>query len=510
MNNKCINELAAECLNFNNAESVANAFRKELSSCFPNAITISAENYNDFSSNVNGYNNKTIIFVTTYVDFSLYCGKIPVRSISNGEEQYIGLDYNFMPSRTCPVVIITSDNDEEIISIALDICSRYKEGKAISVPINNNTYMLDFAIQFSEVDKESLKEKIVTLKDDDGNKIKKIYLNGLYNIWGIQIDSIFNIKEFPKKNEELASLGKLITPRIHFRNNVPEGSNRTYGRGDDALKSREYVLEQLNLKIKPWDKLFIPSKKGFFNSVKEFFGDSNFNELKHITDRGEVATPQVFMNTFGWVWFFYADLYDAYKTHKPLAQFHQFIIEGYEGWMKIYNDLCSYLELTVIPNKNYSTLDPNMNSFDFFNFMHENMQLDNDLTLVDVKELYVDAVEQSNQRGYEKYLQNEEERRMERAERRESGAGSGSFLQDVASTAIGSSIANHGIKKELRKQTKMMEEQRDEAKRQKIRDEVQRSQEKSRHNYEVDQIMKQNRERRRKGLPELPVPPKWY
>ena len=48
----------------------------------------------------------------------MFCGKIPVKKTANGEDSFLGFDYNFVPSQAFPAVIIASDSDKEIISIA--------------------------------------------------------------------------------------------------------------------------------------------------------------------------------------------------------------------------------------------------------------------------------------------------------------------------------------------------------------------------------------------------------
>jgi hypothetical protein len=77
------------------------------------------------------------------------------------------------------------------------------------------------------------------------------------------------------------------------------------------------------------------------------------------------------------------------------------------------------------------------------------------------------------------------------------------FLSDIFKVAAGAALGNSGTRKELRKQTQLMEEQAHRA-------DNERYHERSRNNYMRDQIIRENQERRRKGLPELPVPPGDY
>jgi hypothetical protein len=83
----------------------------------------------------------------------------------------------------------------------------------------------------------------------------------------------------------------------------------------------------------------------------------------------------------------------------------------------------------------------------------------------------------------------------------------GSFIGDVVSTAIGASIANRGIKKELEKQRQEAAERENERKREedrKRREEAHRSQ------VEWEKVRKENEKRRRNGQPELPYPERFY
>lgn len=81
-------------------------------------------------------------------------------------------------------------------------------------------------------------------------------------------------------------------------------------------------------------------------------------------------------------------------------------------------------------------------------------------------------------------------------EDRNNGGGHGSFLGNVAAAAIGSAIGNRGIKKELKRQREAEEA---------------RERERARESRRMrDEVIKANMERRKKGQPELPVPPLEY
>lgn len=93
------------------------------------------------------------------------------------------------------------------------------------------------------------------------------------------------------------------------------------------------------------------------------------------------------------------------------------------------------------------------------------------------------------------------------------GSSSGpGFLSSVAMGAVGTAIGTRGIRKELREQTKMMrkqerEEERKAEERRRYDEKYERARQSQR---EFDAVRKANEERRRKGQPELPLPPRWY
>ncbi|SFL05513.1 TPR repeat [Lachnospiraceae bacterium KH1T2] len=87
------------------------------------------------------------------------------------------------------------------------------------------------------------------------------------------------------------------------------------------------------------------------------------------------------------------------------------------------------------------------------------------------------------------------------------GSGLGGFVRDVAATAIGSSIANHGIKKELRRQRE--EEERREKER-RAEEDMRKREAAHRSQIEWENVRRANEERRRKGQPELPYPHRFY
>jgi len=87
---------------------------------------------------------------------------------------------------------------------------------------------------------------------------------------------------------------------------------------------------------------------------------------------------------------------------------------------------------------------------------------------------------------------------------------SGGILSGLVQSAAGAAIGTSGTRRELRKQTQMMEEQADRERARDRRAADDRYNERNRNNQMRSEIIRQNQERRRKGLPDLPVPPGDY
>lgn len=81
------------------------------------------------------------------------------------------------------------------------------------------------------------------------------------------------------------------------------------------------------------------------------------------------------------------------------------------------------------------------------------------------------------------------------------------LLRDIFTAAVGSAIANRGIKNELGRQ-RMQDE---EFEKQRRNEEINRRREEARASQrEWERISKLNQERRKKGQPELPLPDRKY
>ena len=117
------------------------------------------------------------------------------------------------------------------------------------------------------------------------------------------------------------------------------------------------------------------------------------------------------------------------------------------------------------------------------------------------------------------YVREEEERRAreaqleaeERAERlaarRESIGNGEGLLSGIIKTAIGTSIGTRSMKKESQKQTQLMREQAELMREQTEREEKILREREFQSRMRRDAVIKENQERRRKGLPQLPIPP---
>lgn len=123
-------------------------------------------------------------------------------------------------------------------------------------------------------------------------------------------------------------------------------------------------------------------------------------------------------------------------------------------------------------------------------------------------------------RKYNEKLAQEEEERARRAEearlRREAQENGEyyddedlgvSLLKGVAGIAIGTALGNRGLRKESRKQTQFMKEQRERERERDRKAEMERSRQAAQSRSYRASVIRENQKRRREGKPELPIPP---
>lgn len=113
-------------------------------------------------------------------------------------------------------------------------------------------------------------------------------------------------------------------------------------------------------------------------------------------------------------------------------------------------------------------------------------------------------------RCYDDYLRRQEEQDREAEANVDEFIGavrgsssSGGFLGNMLSTAAGVALGNSSSNKELKKQTKLMEQQA-------MNEKIAAHHKQVETNYRRRQIIEENQKRRRKGLPEIPIPPGDY
>ncbi len=81
------------------------------------------------------------------------------------------------------------------------------------------------------------------------------------------------------------------------------------------------------------------------------------------------------------------------------------------------------------------------------------------------------------------------------------------ILRDILSAGLGSNLGTRDIKRELEEQTELMKKEESDRKAAEKREMLDRFYESCDYRYYRSQVIKENQERRRKGQPELPVPP---
>ena len=123
-------------------------------------------------------------------------------------------------------------------------------------------------------------------------------------------------------------------------------------------------------------------------------------------------------------------------------------------------------------------------------------------------------IEEEKLRQYQREL----DLREQEIERERNRQAANEFFSGVAATAAGSYIgnraANRGERKELQKQTAYLKKQTEiaeqEAKKRAFAEDERKRREAHESQLRWDAVSKENEKRRRKGQPELPLPPRWY
>lgn len=270
-----------------------------------------------------------------------------------------------------------------------------------------------------------------------------------------------------------------------------------------ALESSKKIDKAINQMDSDYKNL-ITKKSSFFG----FFKSGDYKKLKSCFDYGLAIDRSLFDSVLSDITYIYP-LYEKMVSGLPYETIMSELVKYKQCFTERWKYLCDLLFLPLACP--FDDLDTTV------------INRSNDVRSEEGLSFCIDCLEQKRKKSaflaaieYKDSLEQDLKRYLARQieiynsyqdEVPQSSSSEGSILGSVLSTAAGVALGNSSLKKEARKQTQLMEEQ---AKRERERDrqaELQKWREASEYRLNRDNIIKINQERRRKGLPELPVPP---
>ncbi len=257
-----------------------------------------------------------------------------------------------------------------------------------------------------------------------------------------------------------------------------------------------------------------------YNSVVDpSFESSNYSDdivaLRRMSKKGDVPSREAFESCMKNLIPVCHDLYDRYTSGESYLVTALYITDKANRIDQLKNQICKYLELPEHEDMQIQRIRQPREA-EAFKYYLQYMDEDTSLLMHDV---YC---------KYRQHLQEKERHDIKLGQRMRSmvsdtakpkpqayceeqscePVSSGVSLGgSVIGSILGNAIGNYGVRKELRNQTRLMEEEAREAKRERERERRERATQSQR---EWDAVKKANDERKRKGEPLLPLPPRYY
>jgi hypothetical protein len=253
------------------------------------------------------------------------------------------------------------------------------------------------------------------------------------------------------------------------------------------------------------------TKSGFLDNLLAPKRSEAYKKLKFNLLCKQPFSSELVDETFPWLSLLYRGLPNDLINWAPVEKISAIVDQVMDDYKKKRTEICNRYS---VPQKVDAR---NILLTDFPENMHEKIPLefifvklvdDLDQPMSEIVDSYKNAVEElarkeeakikalneaSEQRSYREtddaYHETRSYREMDDDYYEPRRERSSSFARDVAAAAIGGSIANRGIKKELRRQTEELERQR-------------REEDRRRRREEVDRQVKESSERRRRELEE--------
>lgn len=273
------------------------------------------------------------------------------------------------------------------------------------------------------------------------------------------------------------------------------------------------VLTELDMRYKP----FLEHKK----ILMKFFEFKEYVRLKDLYDRRQPISREVFNAGLPILTGNYPTLYDKFMRGVPFGDIRNEVVRAANVNQSRFNKMFAELHLPeCVESKHKGNIT--FNTIDGIRALIAEMS-GTTMTIEEAVKHYIDRIDreyEEQEKAYQEQLERNRQKsillRQERAEMgydeadEYSGGDSGhSFIRDAAAVAVGTAVGNRISDKRRRRE----QEERD----RRFEDEQRRKDSEERHRRAVasqrewERVKKLNDERRRKGLPELPLPDReWW
>lgn len=397
-----------------------------------------------------------------------------------------------------------------------------------SLPINYNikltTYINDEALH-----KDIVKKIIDTYSNQVNVYVDDPVYQGEKNVINLLIENVQNdVSKYEKSNE------LIYTSQFTFKKTQSVYYAKEYGYDEiennprlqfRLLQRAEYFLccfsQIKNKSLSELENKYYELVMNKF-SLFGFLDSANFKQLKQQIKYKRPIDRELFDTELKIVTCVYP-LYDKMMSGMSYEQIRNELNQKADIYACKWASLCDTLNLpeNVLPSviKPFDNHNFNAKSKEGLVFCINHMFKNPDATLNEA----ISEFRSYLMKEYKAWQKKERERKAELQAQQEyasydydydnddnsySNNESGGFIKSILSTAVGT----YGVKKSIDNQTRYMKEQAEKDRIERERAEYQRKHEASlKSQREYNAVVAANKERRRKGLPELPLPPRtWY
>lgn len=240
-----------------------------------------------------------------------------------------------------------------------------------------------------------------------------------------------------------------------------------------------------------------------YNEVATALNTEEYKSLKASIQRGAPIDKELFNKALNTIVKVYPVLYDRTVQGWSYEQIQADLNKYADLLNKKWNEICNLLAVSCVSI--FKQLGMSGDENQLSDRIHKGLLFYSEKMLAEPGL----SIKSCN-RCYDDYLRRQEEQDREAEANVDEFIGavrgsssSGGFLGNMLSTAAGVALGNSSSNKELKKQTKLMEQQA-------MNEKIAAHHKQVETNYRRRQIIEENQKRRRKGLPEIPIPPGDY